>query len=267
VTEHTLPSSGSIIDSHAHVVKEYFSEDQEEVIERAFKSGISQMINPGVVLESIPELLELTQRYENIYTAVGLHPHDAKNWSESSFDTLAKASEHAKVVAIGECGLDFFYNNSSHDEQIKALSEQIKLALETNKPIIIHCRDAWDEMLSLLKTEGQGKLRGVFHCFTGGPELLPRIEELDFYVSFSGIVTFPKSKPIKEAAAMVPANRLLAETDCPFLAPQKVRGKRNEPSYVWFVAEELARLRDKELGEISALCEQNARTLFRLPAP
>lgn len=265
MSELTLPSSGSIIDSHAHVVKEYFSEDQQEVIERAFNAGVSQIINPGVVLESIPELLALTEEYENIFAAVGLHPHDAKDWSASSYELLRQAAEHPKVVAIGECGLDFFYNNSDHRSQVEALSHQIKLALETDKPIIIHCRDAWDEMLTILASEGRGKLRGVFHCFTGGPELLPRIEALDFYVSFSGIVTFPKSKSIKEAATIVAANRILVETDCPFLAPQKVRGKRNEPAYVWYVAEEMARLRNEDLAKTATLCCENARALFRLP--
>jgi TatD DNase family protein len=265
MTQSTLPSSGSIIDSHAHVVKEYFEEDQKEVIQRAFDSGIVQMINPGVVLHSIPELLELSDRYEQIYTAVGLHPHDAKDWTEASFDVIRKACEHPKVVAIGECGLDFFYNHSDHDSQVHALKAQIQLALETNKPIIIHCRDAWDETITLLEEEGMGKIRGVFHCFTGGPELLPRIEKLDFYVSFSGIVTFPKSKPIQEAAVLVQEERMLVETDCPFLAPQKVRGKKNEPSFVWYTAEKLAELRGKTLGEVAATCRDNARELFGLP--
>ncbi len=261
----TLPSSGTIIDSHAHVVKEYFEDDQREVIQRAFDSGIIQLINPGVVLQSIPELLELADRYEQIYTAVGLHPHDAKDWTAASFEVIRKACEHPKVVAIGECGLDFFYNKSDHKSQVEALKAQIQIALETNKPIIIHCRDAWDETIAILEEEGKGKIRGVFHCFTGGPELLPRIEKLDFYVSFSGIVTFPKSKPIQEAAVLVREDRMLVETDCPFLAPQKVRGKKNEPAYVWYTAEKLSELRGKTLGEIAAKCRDNARELFNLP--
>jgi TatD DNase family protein len=145
------------------------------------------------------------------------------------------------------------------------LKAQIQIALETNKPIIIHCRDAWDETIAILEEEGKGKIRGVFHCFTGGPELLPRIEQLDFYVSFSGIVTFPKSKPIQEAAVLVREERMLVETDCPFLAPQKVRGKKNEPAYVWYTAEKLSELRGKTLGEIAAKCRDNARELFNLP--
>ncbi|MBI2809882.1 MAG: TatD family hydrolase [Candidatus Melainabacteria bacterium] len=265
MAQSTLPSSGSIIDSHAHVVKEYFETDQEEVIQRAFDSGIVQMINPGVVLHSIPELLDLADRYEQIYTAVGLHPHDAKDWNDDSFDIIYRACRHPKVVAIGECGLDFFYNNSDHDSQVKALKAQIKIALETGKPIIIHCRDAWDETMTLLEEEGKGEIRGVFHCFTGGAELLPRIEKLDFYVSFSGIVTFPKSKPIQEAAVLVREERILVETDCPFLAPQKVRGKKNEPAYVWYTAEKLAELRNTTLGEIAGQCRDNARALFDLP--
>ncbi len=156
------------------------------------------MINPGVVLHSIPELLDLADRYDQIYTAVGLHPHDAKDWNDDSFDIIYKACRHPKVVAIGECGLDFFYNNSDHDSQVKCLKAQIKIALETDKPIIIHCRDAWDEIMTLLEEEGKGEIRGVFHCFTGGPELLPRIEKLDFYVSFSASSHFPNRSLFKK---------------------------------------------------------------------
>ncbi|HEY9788037.1 MAG TPA: TatD family hydrolase [Candidatus Obscuribacterales bacterium] len=256
----------TIIDSHAHVVAEYYAHEREEVIQRAFDSGVAQIVNPGVVIETIPELIELSERYGNLYIGVGLHPHDAKNWTDESLNKLKEAAENTKVVAIGECGLDFYYQNSDPSGQMAVFREHIKLALDTDKPIIVHCRDAWQEAITLLKEEGRGELRGVFHCFTGDSSVLPEIEELGFYVSFSGIVTFPNAKSLQAAAPLVKNDRLLVETDCPYLAPQKVRGKRNEPSYVWYVAEKLAELRSTTLQEIATVTTNNARTLFRLPA-
>ena len=254
-----------IIDSHAHVVKEYFAEDQHEVIARAFDSGVVQMVNPGVVMDDVDELLDLAKQYDQLYIALGLHPHEAKHWNDEMDSKLRTLARTEKVVAIGECGLDFFYENSDREAQKAALTAQIRIALALDKPIIIHCRDAWDEALSLLEQEGGGKLRGVFHCFTGGPDILPRIAELGFYISFSGIVTFPSAKLIQAAARIAPSDRILVETDCPFLAPQKMRGKRNEPSYVWHVAEKLAELRAVTVEEICQACCANTRLLFGLP--
>jgi len=267
MAEITLPRSEFIIDSHAHVMEEYFKGEQQSVIARAFASGVTQFVNPGCTLEAIPELIGLADSHENIFIAVGVHPHEAKDWTDLSAGTVRQFAGHKKVVAIGECGLDFYYNHSDEPSQVRALTEQIHLALEFDKPIIIHCRDAWDKVFKLLEDEGKGKLRGVFHCFTGGPELLPRIAQLDFYVSFSGIVTYPNAKNIQEAAAIASKHRILVETDCPYLAPQKVRGKRNEPAYVWFVAEKLAQLRGETLSEVARVCCENTRELFRLPMP
>ncbi len=256
----------AIIDSHAHVVREYFPDDQDQVIARAFESGVVQMVNPGVVLGNIDELFELSRKYDRLYIALGLHPHEAKDWNASAEASLREAATQPKVVAIGECGLDFYYNHSEPDQQRHAFAAQIRIARELKKPIIVHCRDAWDEVMTLLETEGNGEIRGVFHCFTGGPQLLPRIAALDFYISFSGIVTFKNAKEIQAAAKEAPADRILVETDCPFLAPQQMRGKRNEPAYVWHVAEKVAELRNEELDALCARCVDNTRALFNLPA-
>lgn len=255
----------SIIDSHAHVVQEYFPEDQHEVIARAFESGVVQIINPGVVMDGADELLALSERYEHLYVALGLHPHEAKHWSDQTDARLRALAQSPAVVGIGECGLDFYYENSDREAQGRAFRAQIRIALALKKPLIIHCREAWEEVLVILEEEGGGELKGVFHCFTGGPELLPRIEALSFYISFSGIVTFQNAKPIQAAAKQAPLDRILVETDCPFLAPQKLRGKRNEPAYVWHVAEKLAELRGERLEAICAACCANTRRLFALP--
>lgn len=264
--EVTLPrSAAGIIDSHAHVVREFFQEEQTEVIKRAFDSGLNHMVNPGVTVNDLDELLEIKSKHKNISIAVGQHPHDAKDFTSDMRDRLQHALEKHDLVAVGECGLDYYYNNSERDAQINCFREQIRLARKYEKPVIVHCRDAWDDAFQCLTEEGEGEVRGVFHCFTGGPELLPAIEKLGFYVSFSGILTFGSAKNIQEAAPLVAADRILVETDCPFLAPQKVRGKRNEPSYVWFVAEKLAELRGTTLDDVAQQASNNARALFNLP--
>jgi TatD DNase family protein len=252
-----------IIDSHAHVMSEYFGAEQEEVIQRAFAENVLALVNPAVTVGGMDELFGISERHPNIYLAAGQHPHEAKDWNQDLRVKLVAALAHPKVVAVGECGLDYFYNNSSRDEQLLAFGEQIDLALAHDLPIIVHCRDAWDDAFELLTERGKGILRGVFHCFTGGPQHLPAITALDFYVSFSGILTYSSAKEIQAAAPLVRENRILVETDCPFLAPQKMRGKRNEPSFVWFTAEKLAALRDVDLDYLAPLLSANTRALFR----
>lgn len=257
----------SIVDSHAHLGWDSFQEDREEVINRAFESGISQIVQAGVDHASLPESLKIADDFPNIFNGVGLHPHEAKHWNADSADIVRDAFRHKSVVAIGECGLDFYYNHSERDVQLQVFREQVRLCLELNKPLIIHTRDAWDDTFEILKQEGKGELRGVFHCFTGGPAQIPAIKELDFFVSFSGILTFKSAKDIQAAAPLVAADRVLVETDAPYLAPEGKRGKRNEPSYIWITAEKLAALRGCSKDDIAAQTSENARALFSLPAP
>lgn len=257
----------TIIDSHAHLTWESYKEDQAEVIARALEQKVVQMVQAGVDIETIPEMIKLAETYEQIFIGVGLHPHEAKLWSQEAQTTLYEAAQHAKTVAIGECGLDFHYNHSDRESQLNAFAEQIELAKQVKKPLIIHTRQAWDETFTLLNDLQAKEVGGVFHCFTGGPEVLPQIKDLDFYVSFSGILTFGKSQDIQAAAQLVPANRMLVETDCPYLTPHPHRGKRNEPAYVWLVAKKLAELRQTTVEEIAAVTSENARRLFGLPLP
>ncbi len=265
--EKTPPTaSNGIIDSHAHVVKEYFKDDQDEVIDRAHDLGVTTLINPSVVVDDIPELRELSRKHEWIYVAAGQHPHEAKHWTADSSDIVGEALKEPKFVAVGECGLDFYYNNSDHESQMRVFREQIRLARTYNKALIVHCRDAWEEAIDAIASEGQGEVRGVLHCFTGNPSLMDDIRKLDLYVSYSGIVTFPNAKDIQATVPMVASNRILVETDCPFLAPQKMRGKRNEPSFVWWTADKLATLRGCSLDEVAENATANARELFQLKA-
>lgn len=254
-----------IIDSHAHLGWDSFQEDRAEVIQRAFDKGVEQIVQAGVYLNNIPNLIAMAEEYPDIFAGVGLHPHEAKDWDDLSGGLIREACRHPKVVAIGECGLDFFYNHSDREAQLKVFANQVDLARELDKPLIIHSRDAWPETFDILTQHGQGKVRGVFHCFTGGPAQIPEIAKIDFYVSFSGIVTFAKAKEIQAAAPLVPADRILVETDCPYLAPQGHRGKRNEPSFVWIVAQKLAELRGVPVDEIARQTVENTRRLFNLP--
>jgi TatD DNase family protein len=255
----------SIIDSHAHVVNEYFQGEREQILDAAYASGVRTLVNPAVSVEGIAELIEIIDQRDFVYGAAGQHPHEAKDWCDEHKTKVLQALQHPKMVAVGECGLDFFYNNSVREEQLNAFSEQVEIAVELDKPVIVHCRDAWEDTFAILSEAGRGKVRGVFHCFTGGPEHLPAIEKLDFFVSFSGILTYDKAVSIQEAAALVAPDRMLVETDCPFLSPQKVRGQRNEPKYVWWTAEKLAALRGSELKDVAEQVSANARALFRLP--
>ena len=255
-----------IIDSHAHVMKEYFPDDQNLVIERAKELKVNQIVNPACKIEDFEELDELVKKFDFLYGALGQHPHDAKDWQPDFSKRIEDALNGDKFVAVGECGLDFYYHNSEKAIQIEVFKEQVKIAKKVDKPIIVHCRDAWEEALEILEAEKDKKLSGVFHCYTGGPELIDRIKELDFYVSYSGIVTFKNAVEIQKSAPLVPEDRILVETDCPYLAPQAMRGKRNEPSFVWWTAQYLAELRDTSLDNIASLCTENARNLFRLPS-
>jgi TatD DNase family protein len=261
-----LKITSGIIDSHAHVLREYFGDEQSAVIERAFAANVTQIVNPGINAQGIEELEELVERHTNLFIGVGIHPHDAKTWSDSVQAKIETALLGPKVVAVGECGLDFYYNNSDREVQIAAFHKQIELSIKSSKPLIIHCRDAWEDMKIILSQYGP-KVRGVFHCFTGDEAILEALLPFDFYISFSGIVTFPSAKPIQRAAALVNKDRLLVETDCPFLSPQKFRGLRNEPSYIWQTAEQLAALRSTSLVELAAQVTANARRLFGLPEP
>ena len=255
-----------IIDSHAHVMKEYFKDEQNAVIDRAYEHKVHQMVNPAVTVEDLDELKELSQKYDFLFFALGQHPHDAKDWKDEYEGRIIESAREKKMVAVGECGLDFFYKNSSKETQLEVFRKQIKIAKQIEKPIIVHCRDAWQEAIDLLAEEKDDRLRGVFHCFTGGPELIDPIKnKLDFYISFSGILTFKNAKEIQEAAKLVAADRMLVETDCPFLAPQKVRGERNEPAFVWWTAEKLAELKNCDLEDVAIHCSNNARQLFNLP--
>lgn len=253
-----------LIDTHTHLTDEAFDEDREEVIQRAIDAGVSVMINVGYSRETIPPTLTLAEQYDSIYAAVGWHPQQAKEMTEEDLAWLEELAHHPKVVALGEMGLDYYWDTSPKEVQMRVFREQIALAKRVNKPIIIHNRDAHQDVVTILREEKAQEVGGVMHCFSGSAEIAQACLELGFYISFGGPLTFKNAKKPKEVAKTIPLDRLLIETDSPYLTPHPYRGKRNESSYVRYVAESLAELRGLSYEEICHITTENAKRLFRL---
>ncbi|MBI2995601.1 MAG: TatD family hydrolase [Candidatus Melainabacteria bacterium] len=251
----------TFIDSHSHLTLDDFNHDRDEVIQQAFSNGVTHIVQSCDNLEEIKTNLILTRKYTNLYTSVGIHPHEAKAWGDVSYDTIIQYSKEKKVVAIGETGLDFYYNLSPKDVQLYAFKRQIKIAKEVSLPLIIHCRDAFKEVIEILKEEKQ-EGACVFHCYTGDLDTAKEALKLGFYISFSGILTFKGAQDLKLVAKEIPLKSTLIETDCPFLTPVPYRGKRNEPKYVRFVAEELARIHNVSVEEVGEITSENTKKLF-----
>ena len=252
-----------LIDSHAHLILEAFEQDRDNVIQEAFSNGITHIVQSCDNLEEIEKNLTLAKKHKNIYSSVGIHPHEAKSWTDVTSDTLINYSKEEKVIAIGECGLDFYYNYSPKEIQLKVFREQIKISNQVSLPLIIHTRDAFKETIEILKEE-KPQFGGVLHCYTGNLETAKEAINLGFYVSWSGILTFKNASDLREIAKTLPLNKTLIETDCPFLAPIPFRGKRNEPKFVKLVAEELARIHNKTPEEIGEITSENTKKLFGL---
>ena len=254
-----------LIDSHCHLIFENFDIDLEDVILRLRSKGVKKLVHACCEFTEIPKLKKISHEFNEIYYSVGLHPLEAEKWETSSKSLLrSSAQQDKRVVAIGELGLDFF-KNKNKSEQIDALIPQMELAYELELPVIIHCRDAANEMIEICKNlTKRGKCpKGVLHCWTGTPKEMKHFLDLGFYISFSGIVTFPKAYEIQECAKIVPNDKYLIETDSPFLAPVPHRGKRNEPSFVKNVAQFIANLRSTELLTIAQESSKNAEDLFK----
>ena len=257
----------SLIDTHCHIVFRNFDEDIDDVASRWRKAGVKSLMHACVEPSEIPAIRALADRFSELRYSVGVHPLDTQHWKDDTLEVLRSAAlADDRVLAIGELGLDLF-RDSNLDEQLKVLRPQLELAIELDLPVIIHCRDAAKEMLKeLCKLQKLGRCpRGVMHCWGGAKEEMDSFLELGFYISFSGTVTFSKAEATHLCAAEVPEDRLLVETDCPFLAPVPMRGKRNEPAYVEAVATRVAELRGQSLSSVADSTTANARRLFGLP--
>jgi TatD DNase family protein len=254
-----------LIDTHCHVQMRQFNSDRESVIASAFSSGVGRLIVPGTDVPTGERALDLALQHPGrIFAGVGTHPHDAESLTADALDTERRLAQRPGVVAIGEIGLDYFRNLSPQAVQREALIAQLALADDLDLPVILHNRESHDDMISLLRAHGNG-VRGVFHCFIGDRAMASGALDLGFYLSFAGPLTYPRNEELRDVAAWAPADRILVETDSPYLAPQALRGKRNEPQYVAQVARTLAEVRGVSEAEIAAMTTRNASSLFRLP--
>ncbi|HET7657298.1 MAG TPA: TatD family hydrolase [Bacillales bacterium] len=251
-----------LFDTHTHVNIDQFDEDRTEVIERARAAGVSKMIVVGFDNETIDGAMALAETYDFIYAAVGWHPVDAIDATEKDFQRLEQLASHPKVVALGEMGLDYHWDKSPKDVQIEVFKRQIELAKQVRLPIIIHNREATSDIIEVLKEQNAAAVGGIMHCYSAGLEEARECLDMNFYISFGGPVTFKNAKLPKEVAKEIPLDRLLVETDCPFLSPHPYRGKRNEPERVKLIAEKIAELKEMDYEELAQITFDNARRLF-----
>ncbi|HWN75557.1 MAG TPA: TatD family hydrolase [Candidatus Udaeobacter sp.] len=259
-----------LIDSHAHIDGTQFAADRDAMLQRAQAAGVSTLlaIGTGPGPEKLDAALPYAEAHNWIFTTVGIHPHDAKEVTPTHLETLASLAKHPKVIAWGEIGLDYFYDHSPRDIQEQVFRQQMELARSAKLPIIIHCRDAWDDCLRLLGEAWRPTgLGGILHCFTSTLDHAQKGLDMGFLISFTGNISYPKVQNIRDVAKALPLSNILIETDSPYLAPQPHRGKRNEPAYVLEVAKALANVRDCELSEIAAQTTENFRRFFRLTRP
>lgn len=258
-----------LVDSHCHLDFPDFAEERDAIVSRALETGIGRMVTISTRVKKFPQVLAIAEAYEQVYCSVGTHPHNAAEELDVTADELVRLAEHPKVVAIGEAGLDYFYDHAPRDAQAKGLRTHIAAARTTGLPLVIHARDADADVAAILKDEmGKGAFPFVLHCFSSGRGLAEAGVALGGYVSFSGILTFKRSEELREIAASVPRDRLLVETDAPYLAPQPYRGKRNEPAYVKETAAVLAKAVGVAESEIAEITTENFFRLFsKTPRP
>jgi TatD DNase family protein len=252
-----------LIDTHCHLDSPDFEAERDDIVARAHAAGVKQMITISTRVKKFPTILAIAEKYPSVFCSVGTHPHNADEELDVPVSELVELSKHPRVVAIGEAGLDYFYDNAPREAQAIGLRNHIAAARETGLPLVIHSRAADEDMAAILSEEtGKGAFPFLLHCFSSGPELARIGVELGGYVSFSGILTFPKSEELREIAKTVPLERMLVETDAPYLAPKPYRGKRNEPAYVAHTAAVLAETVGASADEIARITTENAFRIF-----
>ncbi|WP_077210335.1 TatD family hydrolase [Bacillus dakarensis] len=251
-----------LFDTHVHLNADQFQDDLQEVIDRARETGVSNMVVVGFDRPTITKAMELVEKYDFLYASVGWHPVDAIDMTDEDLAWIEELSQHPKVVAIGEMGLDYYWDKSPKEVQKEVFRKQIQLAKKVNLPIIIHNREATSDIVAILREEEAHTVGGIMHCFSGSVEVAMECVEMNFYISLGGPVTFKNARKPKEVAEAVPLEKLLIETDCPYLAPHPYRGKRNEPSYVKLVAQQIADLKGLSYEEVAKATTENAKKIF-----
>lgn len=252
-----------LIDSHAHLQWTSFDKNREEAVSRAREVGVKYIVNIGFDVEGSRKAVELAEWCDGLYATVGIHPHNASQFNDDVLEELRMLSGHAKVVAIGEIGLDYYRNLSPRTAQKRAFEAQLLLAEELGLPVVVHDREAHRAVLEML-SGFEGRIEGVMHCFSGSREMAERCVGYGFYISFAGPVTFPNSRRLQAIAKWIDLNKILLETDSPWLAPQEMRGKRNEPAFLPFIAKKIAKLKGISLTELTEATTRNAKEIFQL---
>ncbi len=252
-----------IFESHAHYDSEQFDEDRHELLMSMPEHGIGTIINSGANWDSVTEVVKMAAKYPFMYAAVGMHPDEVGDLNDERFEYMRAQCQKEKVVAVGEIGLDYYWDNEAHDVQKKWFIKQLELARELDLPVIIHSREAAADTMEIMKEYGKG-LNGVIHCFSSSKELALEYVKMGFYIGVGGVVTFKNAKKLKEVVEAVPLERILLETDCPYLAPTPYRGKRNSSIYIQYIAEEIANIKGVTYEEVVAQTEQNGKDLFRI---
>lgn len=254
-----------LFDTHCHLNPRYLKEDVEDVIERAHAAGVTRLtvIGCGPSIEETKESLRIAERFEGVYATIGLHPHESSEWNDTLAAQLEELASHPKVVAIGECGLDYHYDHSPREQQRDAFRAQLALAERVDKPVVIHNRSSDEDCIAILREHYKDRqARGVIHCFSSGQELADCALELGFHLGFTGIITFKNGENVREVLRNTPRDRIVIETDAPFLAPIPYRGKTNEPAYVRHVAEKIAEVHSLSFEEVAEQTTANARALY-----
>ena len=251
-----------LIDSHAHLEMKDFDKDRNRVIARAVEAGVRHIITVATTIPDGHKALDIAQKNESVFLSIGIHPHEAKDIREGDYAELRSLSKEKKVVAFGEIGLDFYRNHSPRQVQLARFRELLRLGKDLQLPIILHDRDAHEEILKILREEGNGRWRGVFHCFSGDVPLAKKVIQLGFFISIPGTVTFSKATTQQEVVRCIPLEKILLETDCPYLAPEPYRGKRNEPAFIRNTAEKVASLKSLSFEDVCRITSLNARALF-----
>lgn len=255
-----------LFDTHCHLTFDDLAGDIDSVIARSIATRVTEWITVGTDLQEGRKAIALTQRFENLYAAVAIHPHDAKSVTSDTITDLKKLATNLKVVAIGETGLDYHYNHSLREDQKRVFAKHLEIAAELNLPVIIHCREAFDDTMALLQSYGTGVRKVVFHCFSGSAEQAEIVLDRGFYISFTGVVTFKNAEKTRRAAEVVPLARLMLETDCPYMSPEPMRKQKvNEPALLIHTARFLADLKHMELADFASAVTATSRNFFNLP--
>jgi len=254
-----------LIDTHCHLTFDDLARDIDAILARSRATGVTEWVTVGTDLQESRKAIQLSERFENIYAAVAIHPHDAKTVTAGTIQELKQLAQHKKVVAIGETGLDYHYNFSLHEDQRNAFAQHLKIAAEMNLPVIIHCREAFDETMQILEEYRSGIKNIVFHCFSGSAEQAKIVLDKDFYISFTGVVTFKNAEKTRLAASVVPLDRLMLETDCPYMSPEPMRRQKvNEPALMVHTAKFLAELKGMDLTDFTEAVTATSRAFFKI---